>query len=123
MKKKLIFLFGLVLLPTLIFSQTSGELQSDTISKNRIKFTVNLIGEIGDLETVRIEVYQQNETDTLLIQEAHYSMQENDPSEFYSLVKNENNILFGLGSFDMENYRCRLFIKRENGTETEISLN
>lgn len=121
---KILIIFTLLLTLNFgAFSQTTTNFLRDTISQNRVKFTVSLQGSLSDLENVRILLFQHTESDTLLVLESVYSLTENDPSSFYSLKKSESGFEFGLGIYEMEAYRCKLYLKRENNIEEEITLN
>ena len=104
-------------------SQTITLLHRDTVAQNRVSFRVSVNNNLSDLESVRIAFYQQTANDTLLLLESTYLLSENDPSAFYSLKKTETGYEFGLGLYEIETYRCKLYLKRENTSEEEITLN
>jgi hypothetical protein len=121
--KKMLFTVCAVLLSQLVFSQTTSTFLRDTLSPNRISLSVSLAGDVSDLDSVRIVLIEETESDTLVISESIYSVSENDTRDFYSWSQGADSYVFGLGLFSASTYRCILYLKREGEAEEEISLN
>ncbi|MCE3297032.1 MAG: hypothetical protein K0R65_2746 [Crocinitomicaceae bacterium] len=122
MKKKL-FTALAVLLCQQAISQSTSLFLRDTLSQNRLSLSVSLSDSLEDLDTVRIVLLEETESDTLVLSESLYSVSENDAKDFYSLTRGEDNYIFGLGLFNAGTYRCKLYLKREGEAEEEINLN
>ncbi|MGV3631922.1 MAG: hypothetical protein ACO1O6_12000 [Bacteroidota bacterium] len=120
--KKTLFTVCVMLLCQLAQSQTTSSFTKETLSANRVELSVSIQGDLNDLDSVRIVLFEKRNTDTLLTSEFSFSVSDNDPSEFYSFSQSTGKYAFGLGQFDAGLYYCKLYMKREGEWE-ETNLN
>ncbi len=105
------------------YSQSAPSIQRDTLSNQQISYSIQLASQSANNKEITISLFQVEEADTINVFEAVYSWTENDPSNFKSLIQNEQTMLFGLGNFDFGLFHAQIILRKNDDTQETFTLN
>ena len=118
-------LFIVVLFPFLSFAQFT--VQQDTISNsnNELTFSYAINGNVDLIDSINVTLFAVDSTDTLVLFDAVYIADEDDPSlfELFDFDENLNRIKLRIGSFESTLHFSRITIRKLDGILEEFIFN